>query len=224
LVPAAVLKLYNIRRIHRRRKKEATMKASSAIFAAACALGALDAAAEERRQLGAHEHGHSVLNIAIEGDRIEMELMAPGMDIVGFEHAAETAEHKAAVEEAEAILRDPLALFVLPDDARCALETAAVELEAEDEEHGEDHAAAEHTEEAEHEQHAKHEGEESHTEFHAEYAITCASPGDLGTIEFVFFERFPGAEEIELTVITESGQTRYEVERDAPRIDLTGLI
>jgi hypothetical protein len=202
------------------------MKGSSVIFAAACALGAWQAAAEERRELGAHEHGHSVLNVAIAGDRIEMELMAPGMDIVGFEHAPETDEHKAAIEEAEATLRDPLALFVLPDDAGCLLDTAAVELEAEDEhegQHGEEHAAAEHAEEGEHED-AEHEGEESHTEFHGKYAITCDSPGDLGTIEFVFFERFPGAEEIELTVITESGQTRYEVERDALRIDLKGLI
>jgi Protein of unknown function (DUF2796) len=201
---------------------------SIAVFAAICALGGLQAAAEERRQLGAHEHGHSVLNLAIAGDRIEMELMAPGMDIVGFEHAPETDEHKAAVEEAEAILSDPLALFVLPDDAGCAIETAAVELEAEDEhesEHGEDHAEEEHAEEGEHEEeHAEHEGAESHTEFHAEHAITCDSPDDLGTIEFVFFERFPGAEEIEVTVITESGQTRYEVEREAPRIDLKGLI
>jgi hypothetical protein len=194
------------------------MKGSCAVVAVACALGAWQTAAEERRQLGAHEHGHSVLNVAIAGDRIEMELMAPGMDIVGFEHAAETAEHKAAVQEAEAILRDPLALFVLPDEAGCAVETAAVELEAEGEHEGKDgeeQAAAEH---------AEHEGEESHTEFHAEYAITCDSPGDLGTIEFVFFERFPNAEEIELTVITESGQTRYQVERAAPRIDLKGLI
>jgi hypothetical protein len=203
------------------------MKGSIAIFAAACALGPWQAAAEERRQLGAHEHGHSVLNVAIAGDRIEMELMAPGMDIVGFEHAPETAEHKAEVEEAEAILSDPLALFVLPDDAGCVLETAAVELEAEGEhegQHGEEHVAAEHAEESEHNEHAEHEGEESHTEFHAEYAITCDSPGDLDTIEFVFFERFPGAEEIGLTVITESGQTRYQVEREAPRIDLKGLI
>jgi Protein of unknown function (DUF2796) len=204
------------------------MTRSVAILAAACALGASQAVAEERRELGAHEHGHSVLNIAIEGDRIEMELMAPGMDIVGFEHAAETDEHKAAVAQAEAILRDPLALFVLPDDAGCSIETAAVELEAEDEhkgEHGGDHAKEEHAEEGEHEgEHAEHEGEESHTEFHAEYAITCDSPDDLGTIEFVFFERFPGAEEIEVTVITENGQTRYEVERDAPRMDLKGLI
>jgi hypothetical protein len=157
-----------------------------------------------------------------------MELMAPGMDIVGFEHAPETDEHKAAVAQAEAILRDPLALFVLPGDAGCAIETAAVELEAEDEhegEHGEEHAEEENAEEGAHEEpHAEHEGDASHTEFHAEYAITCDSPDDLGTIEFVFFERFPGAEEIEVTVITESGQTRYEVERDAPRIDLKGLI
>jgi Protein of unknown function (DUF2796) len=197
-----------------------------AIVAAACALGASQAAAEERRQLGTHEHGHSVLNVAIEDNRIEMELMAPGMDVVGFEHAAETDEHKAAVAEAEAILSDPLALFVLPDDAGCAIETAAVELEAEDEhegEHGEEHAEEEHAAEGE-QGHAEHEGEASHTEFHAEYTITCDSPDDLGTIEFVFFERFPCAEEIEVTVITESGQTRYEVERDAPRIDLKGLI
>jgi 3-phosphoglycerate kinase len=172
----------------------------------------------ERRELGAHEHGHSVLNIAIEGDRIEMELMAPGVDIVGFEHAAETDEHKAAVEEAKGILSNPLALFVLPADAACTTKTAAVELEAEDEHEGE------HPDEAEHDEHAEDEGEESHTEFHAEYAITCASPGDLGGIEFAFFDRFPGAEEIEVTLITETGQTSYEVERDSPRIDLRGLI
>ena len=192
------------------------MKRNVAIFAAVCALGALQAAAEERRQLSAHEHGHSVLNIAIAGDRIEMELMAPGMDIVGFEHAPATDEHKAAVADAEALLSDPLALFVLPNDAGCTIETAAVELEAEDEgEHRAEHA---------NEEHAEHEGEEAHTEFHAEYAIICDSPDDLGTIEFVFFERFPRAEEVEVTVITESGQTHYEVERDAPRIDLKGLI
>jgi hypothetical protein len=195
-----------------------------AILAAVCALGASQAVAEERRELGAHEHGHSVLNIAIEGGRIEMELMAPGMDIVGFEHAAETDDHKAAVAQAEAILRDPLALFVLPDDAGCSIETAAVELAAEDEhedEHGEEHVEEAHSEEGER---AEDEGEASHTEFHAEYAITCDSPDDLGSIEFAFFERFSGAEEIEVTVITEDGQTRYEVERDAPRIDLKGLI
>lgn len=195
-----------------------------AIWAVVSAIGALPAAAEERRELGAHEHGHSVLNVAIEDDRIEMELMAPGMDIVGFEHAPETDEDQAAVEEAEAALRDPLALFVLPEDAGCVIETAAVQLEAGDEPEGEHAEEGEHSGESGHEEHAEHEDAEPHAEFHAEYAITCASPADLGGIEFAFFDRFPGAEEIEVTVVTEHGQTSYEVERDSPRIDLKGLI
>jgi hypothetical protein len=177
---------------------------------------ALPAAAEERRELGAHEHGHSVLNIAIEGGAIAMELIAPGADIVGFEHAASTAEQRAAVEQAHAVLADPLALFVLPAHAGCALESAEIALETE--EHEDEHAE-EHDADAE-----EHGHEASHSAFHAEYAISCASPDHLGSIGFAFFEPFPGAREIEVTVITENGQTRYEVERDAPRIDLKGLI
>ena len=43
-----------------------------------------------------------------------MELVAPGMDIVGFEHVASTDEQKAAVEKAKAKLTDVLRVFKLP--------------------------------------------------------------------------------------------------------------
>jgi hypothetical protein len=191
-------------------------------------VAALPAAAEDRRELGAHEHGHSVLNIAIEGGAIAMELIAPGADIVGFEHAASTAEQRAAaVEQARAVLADPLALFLLPAHAGCALESAEIALETEEheDEHAEDHDAEEYADAEDHDADAEEHGHEaSHSAFHAEYAISCASPDHLGGIGFAFFEPFPGAREIEVTVITETGQTRYEVERDAPRIDLKGLI
>jgi len=189
-----------------------------AMIVALGVLAAWPAAAEERRELGAHEHGHSVLNIAIEGSRVEMELIAPGMDIVGFEHAAESEEQKATIEQAETTLGDPLALFVLPAGAGCRAETVAIELEVEG--HHEQDDADEH----EHAEDADHEDEAGHNQFHAVYGIACSSPGNLGSIGFAFFERFPGAQEIDVTVITENGQTRYEVERDAPRIDLKGLI
>ncbi len=45
-------------------------------------------ATEERIQLGPHMHGHGKLDMALEGNRLEMELNSPGMDIVGFEHKA----------------------------------------------------------------------------------------------------------------------------------------
>ena len=79
-------------------------------LASVAILIALPALAEqaEHRQLGPHVHGQGTLDIAIEGKKIEMELVAPGMDIVGFEHVASTDEQKAAVEKAKAKLTDVL--------------------------------------------------------------------------------------------------------------------
>ena len=65
----------------------------------------------ETRELDAHEHGHGAFNIAFEGDKVLMELEAPGADIVGFEHAATSAEDRAAVDAAIADLAKPLQLF-----------------------------------------------------------------------------------------------------------------
>jgi hypothetical protein len=190
---------------------------------------ALALAEEAKRELGAHEHGHGALNIAIEGDRVEMELIAPGADIVGFEHAARSEEDQAAVEQAEAALGDPLALFAFSSDAGCTVDSAAVEIENEHhDEHGDEaHGEEEHHGEGEHAEadHEGHEGEASHNEFHAAYALTCGAPDALDGIDFAaFFEAFGGAEEVEVTVISETGQSSYEVERDAPTVDLQGVM
>ena len=64
-----------------------------------------------------------------------------------------------------------------------------------------------------------------HNEFHAEYALTCSTPDALDDIDFAaFFEAIAGAEEVEVTVISEKGQASYEVERDAPVVDLQGVM
>jgi hypothetical protein len=189
----------------------------------AVVVGASLADAEETRGLGAHEHGHSTLNIAIEGERVMMELDAPGMDIVGFEHAATSDNDKAAVARAEATLADPLKLFVLPSGARCTVETADVALAGEAHE---EHTEEEHAEDGAGEEDPAHADEDraGHTEFHATYTLGCDNPDELRTIRFAFFERFQGAEEVEVNVVTEQGQTSYEVERNEPVIDIGGMM
>ncbi len=42
-------------------------------------------------------HGVSTVEIAIEHGAIEFNLLSPGMDVVGFEHEANSTEDKAAV-------------------------------------------------------------------------------------------------------------------------------
>lgn len=168
-------------------------------LALAGALAAGGALADGRRALEAHEHGHSSLSVAVEGSRVAMELEAPGADIVGFEHAAESEEQKAALALAKAALAQPMSLFVLPPAAGCRVANAMVEHVIEDREDG-------------------------HAAFRAEYALDCQDPAELATITFAFFDRFPRAEEIEVTILTGRGQTVHEVTRARPRITLDRLM
>lgn len=182
-------------------------------------LAAYPALAEETRQLDAHEHGVGALNIAVDGTTLAMEFHAPGADIVGFEHAANSQEDRAAVDAAVATLAAPLDLFVLPAGAECSVTQASAELESE-EDH-EDHAADEdHEDHAEHDEHEDHADETGHTEFHAEYTLYCANPEALTEIAFTYFDTFENARELEVQVITASGAQAFEVERDAPVLDL----
>ena len=186
-------------------------------FSLIALVAAMPATAEESRQLDAHEHGVGTLNIAIEGTNVAMEFHAPGADIVGFEYAAESDTDLAAIDAAVAILGAPLELFVLPDAASCSVVDAQAELEGEDEH--DDHAEDDHNDAGD-EDHEDHADEAGHTEFHAEYILTCDSPDALTGITFAYFEAFPNAQEVEVLIITATGAQAFEVERDAPVLNL----
>ena len=194
-------------------------------FAVAAAI-AHPAFAEDSRQLDAHEHGVGELNIAIEGTTVAMELHAPGADIVGFEYEAKSAEDRAAIDAAVAMLAKPQDLFVLPAGAECTVTQASAELESE-EEH-EEHAEGEKHDD-DHEEHAEgahddeHADETSHTEFHAEYVLTCANPSAIDEISFAYFDAFENARELEVKIVTKAGAQAFEVERDEPKLDLRGM-
>ncbi len=178
-------------------------------------------AEEPHRQLGAHVHGHGHLNIAIEGKKMSMELKVPGADIAGFEHEASTPEQRAALAEAKAKLANGAALFTPAQKAGCNLENVKVSIEAEHE-HEDEHehaeagkgAAAAHGEEAEH----------HHSEFHAEYSFVCSSPSRLTSMAFDYFKEFPNAQELDIAIISPKGQSSFEVKRDKPSLDLTGIM
>ena len=147
---------------------------------------------DEKRELGSHEHGHVTVQIALEGDSLQMALEAPGNDIVGFEHAAETDEQKAAVSEATEALSDPLAVFTLPEAAGCSVASSDVELHREGD----------------------------HNAFEAEYALTCTDVSALTVIETRLFEMFPSIREIEVEYATPAGQGAIEFESGETAIAL----
>ena len=189
--------------------------------------------AEDTRQLDAHEHGVGTLDIAIEKSTVTMEFHAPGADIVGFEYEAKSDADLAAIDSATEILGAPLDLFIIPDAAACTVIKAHAELESEDDhdEHNDeahdDHAKEGHDDHAEDghndnddEGHKEHAEEPGHTEFHAEYTLACENLDALTEITFAYFETFPNAKEVEVQIITAKGAQAFEVEHDAPVLNL----
>ena len=78
-------------------------------------------------QQSAHVHGIATLNLAMEGDELEIEFVSPAGNIVGFEHEAVTAAERRAIRDAIEQLRKGNELFDLPLAASCSLHVAEVE-------------------------------------------------------------------------------------------------
>jgi hypothetical protein len=187
------------------------------------ALVAMPTYAQENRQLDAHEHGVGQLDIAFDGNQIAIELHAPGADIVGFEYSAENADDHAEINAAIATLTRPLNLFVLPDAAGCSVVNASAGLESEEDHgaHDDEHAGEDdgHDDDAEED----HENVAGHTEFQAEYLLTCADPAAITHITFAYFDAFPNALKVKVQTISDTGAASFEVERSMSTLDLRGM-
>lgn len=195
-------------------------------------------AQEEHREAGAHMHGHGTLNMAIEGNKVAMELVAPGSDIVGFEHEASTDEQKAKVKAAiETLEKGAGDLFAFSEAAKCIVSSAKAEVESmgehDDHDHGKEAKKDDHDHDHDHEKEAKkddhdhdhekeasHEGEAEHSEFHAAYELECAAPGELRELNVQFFKKFPSSKELAVTVVDGSGGKTHEATPDAPVVKL----
>ena len=152
---------------------------------------------EEHASLDAHEHGVASLNVALDGQTLEIQLQSPAMNLVGFEHEAKSDADKAKVTAARQHLEQPQALFALPIEAKCALQDSELDSPL----FG-GHAHDEH----------EHADEHGHSDIDASYRFACANAEALQTLELgSFFGTFPGTEKLEVQLIGPSGQQGAEL-------------
>ena len=152
---------------------------------------------EEHASLDAHEHGVASLNVALDGQTLEIQLQSPAMNLVGFEHEAKSDADKAKVAAARQHLEQPQALFALPIEAKCALQDSDLDSPL----FG-GHAHDEH----------EHADEHGHSDIDASYRFACANAEALQTLELgSFFGTFPGTEKLEVQLIGPSGQQGAEL-------------
>ena len=111
---------------------------------------------------------------------------------------------------------------------RTKITTSTLRTHEDHDEHAEDahedhdeHTEGAHDEHDEHEE-AHEDEKESHAEFHAEYRLQCADPAAIASLTLTYFDVFPGAEELEVNLITDDGQSRQEITPAEPVVHVGG--
>ncbi|WP_120511808.1 zinc uptake protein ZrgA [Photobacterium salinisoli] len=187
------------------------------ISAATCA-----APAWAYTQHEAHIHGQVELNMAQDGNDLLLEITAPAVDVIGFEHPPETEAEQQVLKDAVLKLNRPENLLAINAAAGCQLHeqhvshTLSEHAETHDHEKHGDHDHDEHDEHDEHDHHeghdhhdhGKHSGHEhgEHGEFSIQYTYQCDTIDKLSTLTLKWFSQFPATEKIQLQAITAQGQ------------------
>lgn len=160
----------------------------------------------EHGSLDAHEHGAAQLNVVLDGTVLELQLESPAINLLGFEHAAQSDTDKAKVAAARSQLQDPQTLFGL-NAGDCTLNETELEspLFADDEH--------------EHEEHHAHDKDSEHSEIHAHYQLDCQKPDDLQQLDLrELFKRFPATDKIQVQLIGPNGQQGLELTPAQPTL------
>lgn len=193
-----------------------------------CAGAAIAPAAHAH---GAHEHGVSYLDVILDGPVLAIDFRGAGHHLAGFEHAPETGEQHAAWQAARDGLGDAAALFALPREANCSLQSAEVIAPASGP--GEEEARADG--DADHHDHGhahghRHDHDDKHAHGHdrdhahaddsaakgsahahdadwqARYRFQCTNADRLTAIEVGLFTAFPAHEEVRYQRFSDGGQ------------------
>jgi hypothetical protein len=162
------------------RQRRAKLMSALAIGWAAAAL------ADDFRQLGTHEHGHVTLNVVVEGTLLSVELEAPGMNVLGYEHRPRTAAEQAQFESQARWLQSGRAAVGVPPAAGCRLEKVTVSSP--------DWSAAQ--------------AGEDHGDYRVNWRFRCANAGVLAWLEPWMLEKLLGVNETDVNLINGNLQTR----------------
>jgi hypothetical protein len=147
-----------------------------------------------------HVHGHAALEVAVDGNRLQLNFTSPLDNLVGFEHAPRTDKQKDAVRRMAEQLNKPGEHFVLTAEARCtpgpvALASKVIDpslLGAVAPQPGADKPPAKAARDKG--------GPKGHAELQAEIVFRCEHPEKLTSLEVKLFDAFRGMKRIDVQV------------------------
>ena len=170
------------------------------IAAALLTIGSLGAAFAAQ-PLGSHQHGVVQLDIAVDANRISVQMSSPLDNLLGFERAPRNEAERARVAAMLAALKS--SPFVVDPAGACR--AGAVQLSSAALKLGEPDPA---------------EQQAGHADLDASFEFECSSAARAGFIDTSLLERFAGIQRIDVQLATSRGQRKLTLTRPAQRIAL----
>lgn len=135
-----------------------------------------------------HVHGLAELVIAIEENKLEIQLTSPAMNLVGFEHKATSKEQLTKIENTKSKLNAHDTLFSIQEGKcqhiRTSIDVSSL-IQANHHKHHHEH------------HHDSHKSKnERHSEITANYQYHCNNSSELSSITTSIFHSFSGVHEI----------------------------
>lgn len=141
-----------------------------------------------------HVHGEAELTIAMEAKLLQIQLIAPASDIVGFEHQATSPEQQQTLSDARDVLSEFTNVFVFTD-GEC--EVTKIDI---------DTSTLEKTKHDAHEHDKKHKHKHAHSNITATYDFKCEGLQALSTLNINVFDIFPAVSRVNTMWISEHVQ------------------
>jgi hypothetical protein len=156
----------------------------------------------------AHEHGVARMDLALEGQKVEITLETPLANVLSFEHAPETEAQKKEVHAVAAVMQKAESLFIFPVEAQCRVEEVSLKSEAIEHTllapNAPVHKEKNHSDEKNH-------AKEMHADLDVEVSFLCSRPEKIDSVTVDLFRAFPNLREIEVRMVTRKGQKAAEL-------------
>ena len=168
------------------------------ITALTAALTLLSPAFTPAMAHAAHVHGVGKLDVVLDDKTLSLHLDSPLINLIGFEHAANSDKDRQAAKDMAKTLRNAAAMFVTSAAAGCTvssvnLTSAAIEPAL----LGQSNSAA---------KAAGHADEDGHADLDADFVFQCAAPEKLQAMDVKLFDAFKGFVSIDVQLVTAKRQ------------------
>ncbi|MFT3959240.1 MAG: DUF2796 domain-containing protein [Desulfovibrio sp.] len=179
---------------------------------------------------GPHEHGAARMDVAVEGNTVEISLESPLANALPFEHAPRDAAQRQAVRNMAATLRQAENIFIFPTAAQCRIRQVRLESEAlppalleegsagQPEQAGQNAPAAS-TSASEPKGHEDHDGHDEHADLDASFTFECVQPDALHGVDVRLFSAWPALHELRVQIVSPTGQHAAELNEQAHTLE-----